>query len=135
MLALPDPLVQEEELVTFRREDDEYGMEAAQIYELRTYVSEPGRMDVLLDRFRNHTVELFARHGMTSIGYWIVAEQQGTLVYLLSHHDAETAAASWEAFRSDPEWQMVRAESEKDGPVVQSVTSILLEPTDFSALV
>lgn len=104
------------------------------MYELRTYVAERGRMNVLLDRFRNHTVDLFARHGMTSIGYWVVTEQPDTLVYLLSHDDAQTAAVSWEAFRSDPEWQSVRAGSEKDGPVVRSVTSSFLEPTDFSAL-
>ena len=68
------------------RNDGVDGM--GKIYELRTYVTEPGRMNVLLDRFRNHTVDLFARHGMTSIGYWVVAEHPGTLVYLLSHDDA-----------------------------------------------
>jgi hypothetical protein len=104
------------------------------IYELRTYVAESGRMNVLLDRFRNHTVDLFARHGMTSIGYWLAAEQQDTLIYLLAHEDPEAAAASWAGFRSDPEWQAVKSESEKDGPVVQSVTSTILEPTDFSLL-
>ena len=106
----------------------------AQIYELRTYVAEPGRMDVLLARFRNHTVELFARHGMTNIGYWIECERPDTLVYLLAHADRRSATASWEAFRSDPEWVRVKSESEKDGPVVQSVTSTFLEPTDFSPL-
>ena len=106
----------------------------AQIYELRTYVAEPGRMDVLLARFRNHTVELFARHGMTSIGYWLEAEHSDTLVYLLMHADSRSATASWEAFRSDPEWVTVKSESEKDGPVVRSVTSSYLEPTDFSPL-
>ena len=106
----------------------------AQIYELRTYVAEPGRIDVLLDRFRNHTLELFARHGITSIGYWVEVEHPETLVYLLSHADPQSASASWEAFRSDPEWVAVKAESEKDGPVVRSVTSVYLEPTDFSAL-
>ena len=105
-----------------------------QIYELRTYVAEPGRMDVLLDRFRNHTVDLFARHGMTNIGYWLAAERGDTLVYLLAHDGPEAAAASWAGFRSDPEWQAVKSESEKDGPVVQSVTSTMLEPTDFSML-
>jgi hypothetical protein len=105
------------------------------IYELRTYVSEPGRMKPLLERFRNHTVELFARHGMTNVGYWVEAEHPGTLVYLLSHDDAQAAAASWEALRSDPEWHNVRAESEIDGPIVQSVTSTFLEPTDFSPIV
>jgi hypothetical protein len=115
-----------------RHTDTVVGM--AKIYEWRTYVTEPGRMPVLLDRFRNHTVELFVRHGMTSIGYWLTADDPDTLVYLLSHEDPGAAAASWEAFRSDPEWHAVRAESEKDGPVVRSVTSAYLEPTDFSAL-
>jgi hypothetical protein len=105
------------------------------MYELRTYVTEPGRMSALLDRFRNHTLELFVRHGMTSIGYWVMTEHPDTLVYLLSHDDATSAAASWEAFRSDPEWVKAKADSEKDGPVVQSVISSFLEPTDFSALV
>lgn len=104
------------------------------IYELRTYVAEPGRLDVLLERFRSHTVDLFVRHGMTNIGYWVPVEQPETLVYLLSHDDPESAAASWAGFRSDPEWHEVRTESEKDGPVVRSVTSSFLEPTDFSTL-
>ena len=106
----------------------------AQIYELRTYVAEPGRIDVLLDRFRNHTVELFARHGMTNIGYWVETEHPETLIYVLAHADPQSATASWESFRSDPEWVEVKAESEKDGPVVRSVTSAFLEPTDFSVL-
>jgi hypothetical protein len=107
----------------------------AKIYELRTYVTESGRMSALLDRFRNHTLDLFVRHGMTSVGYWVMPEHPDTLVYLLSHDDAASAASSWATFRSDPEWLQVRADSEKDGPVVQSVISSFLEPTDFSALV
>ena len=106
----------------------------AQIYELRTYVAEPGRMDVLLARFRNHTVELFARHGMTNIGYWVDAEHPDILIYLLGHADRGSATASWEAFRADPEWVRVKAESEQDGPVVRSIASAFLEPADFSPL-
>jgi hypothetical protein len=106
----------------------------ARIYELRTYVAEEGRMAVLCERFRQHTIGLFERHGMTSIGYWIPTEEPDTLVYLLAHPDADAAAASWEAFTTDPEWRDVKATSELDGPVVRSVTSVFLEPTDFSAL-
>jgi hypothetical protein len=112
-----------------RKESD-----VARIYELRTYVAEPGRMDVLLARFRDHTVGLFERHGMTSIGYWVAAEHRDTLVYLLAHADPEAAAVSWDSFTGDPEWQSVKAKSEEDGPVVRSLTSSFLEPTDFSAL-
>ncbi len=104
------------------------------IFELRTYVAEPGRIDALQARFRDHTVALFDRHGMTSIGYWVEAENPETLVYLLAHADRASATASWDAFRADPEWQRVKAESEKDGPVVRSITSAFLDPTDFSAL-
>lgn len=106
----------------------------AQIYELRTYVTEPGRMDALTARFRNHTLELFTRHGMTNIGYWVQTDDPDVLTYLLAHADQASAEASWAAFRSDPEWHAVRAESELDGPVVRSVTSTYLQPTDFSAL-
>ena len=104
------------------------------IYELRTYVAEPGWMDGLRARFRDHTVALLDRHGMTSIGYWVEAEHPDTLVYLLAHADRASATASWEAFRADPEWQAVKEQSENDGPVVRSITSTFLEPTDFSQL-
>ena len=61
---------------------------------------------LLLGRFRDHTVRLFARHGMTSIGYWVPAEgPQEQLVYLLAFPDREAAEASWAAFRADPEVQ------------------------------
>ncbi|HEY0187975.1 MAG TPA: NIPSNAP family protein [Cellulomonas sp.] len=109
------------------------------VYELRTYHAAPGRMDALLARFREHTVAIFARHGMTSIGYWVPATEPGAggpdrLVYLLAHADRAAATASWAAFQADPQWQRVRAASEADGPVVDRIDSELLEPVDFSML-
>ena len=106
----------------------------ARIYELRTYVAEPGRLDTLLARFRDHTVGLFERHGMTSIGYWVATEHADTLIYLMAHADPEAAEASWDAFRGDPEWQVVKANSEEDGAIVRSITSSFLKPTEFSAM-
>jgi hypothetical protein len=38
----------------------------------------------------------------------------------------------WKAFQNDPEWVRVKAESEKDGPIVEKVDSTFLELTDFS---
>ncbi len=38
----------------------------------------------------------------------------------------------WDAFRADPEWQKVRAESEKDGPIVSKVESVYMTLTDYS---
>ncbi len=35
---------------------------------------------------------------------------------------------------NDPDWQKARADSEKDGPIIASLSSQILTPTAFSAL-
>ena len=40
------------------------------IYELRIYDAMPGKLPARHDRFANHTIELFAKHGMENIAYW-----------------------------------------------------------------
>jgi hypothetical protein len=35
---------------------------------------------------------------------------------------------------ADPEWLAKRAESEKDGPILASVSNLILQPTSFSAV-
>jgi hypothetical protein len=35
------------------------------VFELRTYHTYEGKLDTLLTRFRDHTVDIFNRHGMT----------------------------------------------------------------------
>jgi hypothetical protein len=110
----------------------------ARVYELRIYQAAPGKLDKLLARFRDHTTTLFKRHGMGQLGYWVPTEKKDgageKLVYLLTHKDTEGAAASFKAFRADPEWISVKSESEKDGSltVKDGVQSILMTPTDFS---
>src|SRR4051812_43684168 len=100
------------------------------LFELRTYTPVPGRLDALLARFRDHTDRLFGRHGMTSLGYWVPAEEpRDRLVYILAFPSREAADASWAAFRADPEWQRVRQESEADGPIVEKIDSLFLVPT------
>jgi len=42
--------------------------QSARFFELRTYTASPERLDKLQARFRNHTVGLFQRHGMTNVG-------------------------------------------------------------------
>ena len=41
------------------------------VYELRTYVSQPGRLDNVLARFRDHAAPILERHGIRSVGYWV----------------------------------------------------------------
>src|SRR5665811_1726209 len=64
------------------------------IFELRTYVTHPGKLDDLHERFSNHTVQLFARHGMVNVGYWVPVDQENTLIYILSHNSREAAVKS-----------------------------------------
>lgn len=110
---------------------------APRVFELRTYTTPPGRLPVLERRFREHTMAIFTRHGMTNIGYWTPqdsARAGTTLVYLLAHQSREDAARSWAAFGADPEWRRVQAASEADGKVVERVESVFLTPTDYSPL-
>lgn len=111
----------------------------ARIYELRTYWSPPDKIDVLLTRFREHTLGLFAKHGMENIVYWVPTDAKDgageKLVYLIAHRSREAAKASWDAFRADPEWVRVREASEAAGRIVTKVESIFLEATSYSPLV
>jgi hypothetical protein len=40
------------------------------VYELRTYTCFEGKLEALKKRYRDHTIALFKRHGMESVGYW-----------------------------------------------------------------
>src|ERR1051326_9166204 len=108
---------------------------AERVFELRTYTCNEGKLPDLMKRFRDHTVAIFNRHHMTSIGYWVPqdAPRSGdTLIYILAHPSREAAKANWAAFNSDPEWQKVRTESEANGKIVNHVDSVFMKPADFS---
>lgn len=107
------------------------------IYELRTYWAAPGKAEALHARFRNLTLGVFARHRMQLIGFWTPladTETQGDLVYLMAFSDEQQARAAWDAFRADPEWQAGKAASEVDGSLVTRLTSVFMQPTDYSPL-
>lgn len=102
-------------------------------FELRTYHAAEGKLDALQSRFRDHTVALFTKHGMTNVAYWVPKENTGqTLVYLLAYPDRAARETSWKAFLADPVWQAAKAESEKGGKLVTKVESLFLHLTDYS---
>ena len=110
---------------------------AKRVYELRTYTAPEGRLGDLQARFRNHTVKLFERHGITSVGYFVPQDapaSQNTLIYVLAHKDRESAKQNWAAFQKDPDWRAAFQESQKNGPLQTQVLSVFMDPTDFSAL-
>jgi len=109
----------------------------SRVYELRTYTCYDGKLEALKARFRDHTIALFKRHGMESIGYWVPQDPEkskNTLIYILAHPSLEAAQKNWEAFRADPEWVKARADSETAGPIVQKTESVYMNPTEFSVL-
>jgi hypothetical protein len=109
----------------------------ARIFEIRTYTTADGKLETLKKRFRDHTMRIFDKHGMTSIGYWVPQDaprSQDTLIYIISHASRDAAKANWAAFGADPEWQKVRTESEANGKIVTKVESTFVEATDFSPL-
>jgi hypothetical protein len=109
------------------------------VFELRTYYAKPGKMPALHARFKNHTNKLFEKHGMTIIGYWTPADkpkegEMEKLIYILAFPSRDAAKKSWDGFRSDPDWKKVRDEWEKDGPLVDHVDSVFMNPTDYSPI-
>ncbi len=107
------------------------------VFELRTYYANPGKMAALHARFRDHTIKLFEKHGMTVVGFWSPIDKKEAdevLVYRLAYPSKEAADKAWKAFREDPDWVKAKAESEKDGVLVKKVDSKYLTPTDYSKL-
>ena len=107
------------------------------VYELRTYHCFDGKLDNLKARFRDHTIEIFNRHGMKSIGYWIPQDapaSQNTLIYVLEHPSREEGEKNWKAFQADPEWKKVSAASEEGGKIVEKVDRVWMNAADFSPM-
>ena len=102
------------------------------VYELRTYTTEPGRLPALHKRFKDHTIKLFEKHGMKNGMYWVPTEEENKLIYFLEHESREAAEKSWTAFRNDPQWKQVAAESEKDGKIVAKVDRVFMTAVDYS---
>jgi len=111
-------------------------MAFGKVYELRTYTAEPGKLDALIARFRDHTVRIFNKHGIESVGYWVPQDERSknTLIYIVAHPSKEAADKNWKEFADDPEWKKVAAESEANGKIVTKVDRVFMDPTDFSKL-
>src|SRR5436309_15468687 len=89
-------------------------------YELRTYFAAPGKLEPLLARFRDHTMKLFEKHGITNIGYWAPADnKENKLIYMISFPSREARDLAFREFGADPEWQRVYKESEANGKLVE----------------
>jgi NIPSNAP len=106
------------------------------MYELRVYHCVPGRLPALLKRFETITLGLWETHGIRQAGFWtvLVGESSQDLVYLVQWDSMADREKKWNAFQSDPEWIAKRAETERDGAIVASVSNSFLTPTSFSSV-
>jgi hypothetical protein len=106
------------------------------IYEMRVYRCVSGRLPALLARFENHTLKIWQKHGIRQAGFWttLVGASNQELTYMLAWESLAEREKKWGAFMADPEWQAVRAETERDGAIVATVSNQLLAPTGFSSV-
>lgn len=102
------------------------------VYELRTYTTAEGKLPKLHDRFRDHTLKLFEKHGMKNLYYFTPVDKPNTLTYLLEHKSQEAAKASWKAFLADKDWQNAYKESIANGKLIIKIDSTYLKTTDYS---
>ena len=110
---------------------------AGKVYEMRTYTAPDGKLPNLQARFRDHTIRIFNKHGMKSVGYWVPQDaptKDNTLIYIISHDSREAAKKNWADFQADPEWKKVSAESQVDGRIVSGVVSVFMDATDYSPI-
>lgn len=144
----PDLLLEEASLLRLNTTD--YSPEFAptkspepRVFELRTYTCpSPEKLFYLHDRFRKHTMKLFAKHGMENLIYWHPMDGElwdVQLVYLLGHKSIDAAKESFAAFRADPDWIAAKkASEEKAGGSLtnpdKGVVPEFLEATDYSPL-
>jgi hypothetical protein len=110
----------------------------SRFFEMRTYHAAPGKLEALHVRFRDHTNQIFAKHGMEVVGYWVPMNTEGpyanTLVYILAFPSREAHDKAWKDFSADPDWQTAKKNSEISGKLVEKVDSIFMTATDYSPI-
>lgn len=104
------------------------------VFEMRVYYAAPGKLEALNARFRDHTIKLFEKNGITNIGYWVPegTNPEGKLVYVIAYPSREESKKRWQAFLNDPEWKKAYAASEKEGKLVAKLESHFMAATDYS---
>ena len=104
-----------------------------QLIEIRVYYAAKGKLDALNARFRDHTCNLFEKHGIANVGYFVPTDPTDErLIYMIAHKDRAARDASFKAFGADPEWKKAAAESEKDGKLVAGIDYFFVRATDYS---
>src|SRR5882724_8746568 len=95
---------------------------AVGFYELRVYKALPGKRDALAARFASRTAAIYARHGITNVGYWIPQQSdqdlgisaENTFIYIRAYPSREERDKRLKAAHDDPEFDQVVTKQEQN---------------------
>jgi len=95
---------------------------AIRFVELRVYTAQPGKRDALAARFANRTAAIYARHGITNVGYWIPQQSdselgisaENTFIYMRGYPSREERDKRLTAAHDDPEFKEVVTKQEQN---------------------
>jgi hypothetical protein len=107
-------------------------------FELRVYTALPGKRDALAERFASRTAAIFARHGITNVGYWIPQQSdpelgisaENTFIYIRGYPSKEERDRRLDARAKDPEFDEVvrKAEANPATKLIAKVHNIDMTP-------
>ena len=114
-------------------------------FELRVYTAQPGKRDALAARFANRTASIYARHGITNVGYWIPLQSdpelgisaENTFIYMRGYPSKEERDKRLTAAHDDPEFKQVVTKQEQDPEaklIVKSHNIDMLPNGTFTAI-
>lgn len=106
------------------------------LLEMNVYHCLPGRLPALINRFRTMTLDLFAKHGFTPVGFFTtkIGRSHQELTFMLRWDSLAQREECWSAFMADQDWLAARTASEADGMIVDNASNQILVPTDFSPM-
>src|SRR5271169_4604436 len=107
-------------------------------FELRVYTAQPGKRDALAARFADRTAAIYARHGITNVGYWIPQQSdpelgisaENTFIYIRGYPSKAERDKRLAARAEDPEFtEVVRnAEGNPATKLIAKVHNIDMVP-------
>ncbi len=106
------------------------------VYELRLYESANERLGALkVDMFNNGEVPIFHDSGITPIfiGQALVGPQTPSLTYLTVYPNDQARLKAWDAFRSHPDWQVLKEVPKYKG-TVSKIDKYILKAAPYSQM-
>ncbi|HMH14846.1 MAG TPA: NIPSNAP family protein [Edaphobacter sp.] len=108
------------------------------IFQLRTYESPSSQAHVRkVEMFHHGEFEIFQRTGFGQVFYGdtLIGARMPNLTYMLTFPDMAALTASWDAFRTDPEWKKLSGSPRYNyEAIVSNITNLVLSPAAYSQI-